>query len=644
MASQLFANNAAGLLASTITGSDTSLSLVTGQGALFPTPTGGDYFLLTLSQGSPPETSWEIVKCTARSADTLTIVRGHEGTTATSWASGSKIELRITAGIMSPLAAPASATLDGYLSSTDWSTFNGKQAAGTYSTGTGTASGTNTGDQTPSSLGLVIGTDVQAYDADLTMWAGITPGSGVGTALAIAIGSSGAMLANGGVLGTPSGGTLTSATGLPLTTGVTGVLPVANGGTNATTPADARTSLGLGSAAVLAAGAANGVATLDAGGKIPLTQLPATVTGAINYQGTWDASANTPTLVASTGTKGYYYKVGTAGTTSINGNATWTAGDLIIFDGTVWEQVQGGSSDVLSVAGRIGAVTLTSTDVGLNNVSNTAQVTSITGTAPVVSSGGLTPAISMAAATASVNGYMTSTYASKLDGIAAGATNISNTNQLTNGAGFITSAGTSAACSGNAASASGQTFNWSNSGNAPTYVWAADANGTAYLAARGSMSVSYASTAGSAPASDVYSWAKASTKPSYAQNEISSAAISCTTITASGAITSSGNITAYYSDDRLKTRLGVIENALDKVDTLDTFYYHANELAQSLGYDPTVLEVGLSAQQVQAVMPEVVAPAPVDSDYLTLRYERLMALAFAAVKELRAEVKQIRGG
>ena len=48
-------------------------------------------------------------------------------------------------------------------------------------------------------------------------------------------------------------------------------------------------------------------------------------------------------------------------------------------------------------------------------------VTSVTGTAPVVSSGGATPAISMAAATASVNGYMTSTYASKLDGIAAGA-------------------------------------------------------------------------------------------------------------------------------------------------------------------------------------------------------------------------------
>ena len=70
-------------------------------------------------------------------------------------------------------------------------------------------------------------------------------GTSVATALAVNVGSAGAFVTNGGALGTPSSGTLTNCSGLSLTAGVTGTLPIANGGTAATTASAARTNLGL---------------------------------------------------------------------------------------------------------------------------------------------------------------------------------------------------------------------------------------------------------------------------------------------------------------------------------------------------------------------------------------------------------------
>jgi hypothetical protein len=108
--------------------------------------------------------------------------------------------------------------------------------------------------------------------------------------------------------------------------------------------------------------------------------------------------------------------------------------------------------------------------------------------------------------------------------------------------------------------------------------------------------------------------------------------------TTGDSIRAAGNIIAYYSDDRLKTKFGNITNAIDKVRKLNGFYYEANETAQKLGYKPK-REVGVSAQELQEVLPEVVKDAPVGRGYLTVDYERVVPLLIEAIKELTAKVE-----
>ena len=110
-----------------------------------------------------------------------------------------------------------------------------------------------------------------------------------------------------------------------------------------------------------------------------------------------------------------------------------------------------------------------------------------------------------------------------------------------------------------------------------------------------------------------------------------------------GEIRATNNVTAFYSDERLKTKTGNIENALDKVCQIETMLYHANEIAVALGYDASVPEVGVTAQSVQKVQPEIVVPAPIDDKYLTVRYEKLVPLLIEAIKELKAEVDVLKG-
>ena len=89
-----FTNNGHSTLAASASTSDTSITVASGHGARFPSLSGSAYFFATLIDAS---NNLEIVKCTARSSDVLTITRAQESTTARAFAIGDRIELRVTA-------------------------------------------------------------------------------------------------------------------------------------------------------------------------------------------------------------------------------------------------------------------------------------------------------------------------------------------------------------------------------------------------------------------------------------------------------------------------------------------------------------------------------------------------------------------
>jgi hypothetical protein len=98
-----------------------------------------------------------------------------------------------------------------------------------------------------------------------------------------------------------------------------------------------------------------------------------------------------------------------------------------------------------------------------------------------------------------------------------------------------------------------------------------------------------------------------------------------------------GDVIAYYSDMRLKDKTGDIENALDKVGKLNGFYYRNNKEANMIGYEGNDLQVGLSAQDVESVLPEIVHLAPraerMGYDYKTINYDRVVPLLVNAINE-----------
>jgi uncharacterized protein YunC (DUF1805 family) len=117
------------------------------------------------------------------------------------------------------------------------------------------------------------------------------------------------------------------------------------------------------------------------------------------------------------------------------------------------------------------------------------------------------------------------------------------------------------------------------------------------------------------------------------------------TFTVTGELRGTADIIAYYSDERLKDFQGTIPNALDKVNQLNGYYFTENEEAKKLGYNNDQRQVGVSAQEVQTVLPEVIKNAPIndahDTDYLTVQYEKIVPLLIEAIKELTEKVNKL---
>lgn len=118
-----------------------------------------------------------------------------------------------------------------------------------------------------------------------------------------------------------------------------------------------------------------------------------------------------------------------------------------------------------------------------------------------------------------------------------------------------------------------------------------------------------------------------------------------------------GNISAYSSDKRLKTNIVNIPKALNKVMSLNGVTFDWKEEVQDLGFEPDRMhnEVGVLAQEVEAVLPQATSPAPFDlendngqtvsksgENYLTVQYEKIVPLLIEAVKEQQAQIEELK--
>jgi hypothetical protein len=225
-------------------------------------------------------------------------------------------------------------------------------------------------------------------------------------------------------------------------------------------------------------------------------------------------------------------------------------------------------------------------------------------------------------------------------------------------------AATSSTCSGNAATATlaakastiangggngtAMTFNWSGQGGQPTWLWGGNDGATMYVYNPSNFSVNYANSSGSC--SGNAATATTATNQSGGTVSASSAYIASLGVGTGasgtgGEIRATNNITAYFSSDaRLKTNVSNIQNPLEKINQINgvEFDWTDEYIAKHGGEDGYFIrkhDVGVIAQEIERVLPEVVATK--DDGSKAVKYERICALLIEAVKALDSKVKQL---